>query len=141
MGAIEYSAFLNALKQLETSLAFLKSPIAESEEGLLNVLQAGAIQAFEFTYELAVKMLRRQLSLVVPVPAELKAMDYMDLVRTAAQAGLVRNVADYYEFRELRNHTSHTYDAGRARQVLSAMDRFTSEMQFLLAELKRRNDG
>jgi len=138
---IDYSSFEKALAQLESSLRFLRSATVLQEEGLRDVVRGGAIQAFEYTYELAVKMIRRQLAAVVPTPAELKALDFMDQVRLAAQAGLVSDVEGWFEFREMRNTTSHTYDAARAERVLGIMDRYLAQMHLLLAQLRRRNDA
>ena len=128
-----------AVYQLETSLNYLKSDLARSDSGLRDQFRAAAIQAFEFTYELAVKMLRRQLEQIVPSPAELRAMAFMDLIRTGAEAGLVDDVARYRLYREKRNITSHTYDDERAEEVLSALKPFLADVRHLLAELKRRN--
>jgi nucleotidyltransferase substrate binding protein (TIGR01987 family) len=130
-----------AVSQLEKSLSYLKSDLALNDSDLREQFRAAAIQAFEFTYELAVKMLRRQLELIVPSPTELRAMAFMDLIRTGAEAGLVEDVARYRLYRDKRNITSHTYDGERAEEVLSALDPFLVDVRHLLGELKRRNDA
>lgn len=129
----------NAVCQLEKSMKYVKSDLAINDGDLREQFRAATIQAFEFTYELAVKMLRRQLEQIVPSPTELRAMAFMDLIRTGAEAGLVEDVARYRIYREKRNITSHTYDAERAEDVLSAVDPFLGDVRYLLAELKRRN--
>jgi nucleotidyltransferase substrate binding protein (TIGR01987 family) len=129
----------NAVRQLEKSLKYLKSDLAGRDSDLREQFRAATIQAFEFTYELAVKMLRRQLEQIVPSPTELRAMAFMDLVRTGAEAGLVADVARYRVYREKRNMTSHAYDAEMAEDVLTAIEPFLADVQGLLAELKSRN--
>lgn len=59
-------------------------------------------------------MLRRQLEQIAANPAEIREMVFMDMIRTGAEAGLVRQVPSYRVFREMRNMTSHTYDEARA---------------------------
>ncbi len=38
-------------------------------------------------------------------------------MRDAADAGIVRDALSYIRYRELRNKTSHTYDADRAEET------------------------
>jgi hypothetical protein len=68
----------------------LNSNAARGDAELRRQFRAATIQAFEFTYELAMKMIRRQLAEIIPNPAELPQMPFMDFIRTAADAGLVR---------------------------------------------------
>jgi nucleotidyltransferase substrate binding protein (TIGR01987 family) len=136
---IDYSAFENALSQLETSLGYLNSELSSKDPGLRKQFRAATIQAFEFTYELAVKMIRRQLSEIVANPADLPQIAFMDLIRTAADAGLVRAPAPFRTYRDKRNITSHTYDEDTAENILSVLDDFLTDMRFLLGELQRRN--
>jgi nucleotidyltransferase substrate binding protein (TIGR01987 family) len=128
-----------AVSQLEGSLGYLKSDLAHSDSGLREQFRAAAIQAFEYTYELAIKMLRRQLEQIVANPAELRAMAFMELIRTGAEAGLVEDVARYRLYREKRNITIHVYDEERAEEVLAVLEPFLADVRCLLAELKKRN--
>jgi len=136
---LDISPFEKALSQLDRSLEYLHSDLAESDDGLREQFRAATIQAFEFSYELGTKMLRRQLEQITPNPAEIRSLAFMDMVRTGAEAGLVRQVPQYRIFREKRNMTSHTYDEAKAEEVLAVLDDFVTEMHFLRDELKRRN--
>ena len=136
---LDLSHLEKAVSQLATSLGYLNSDLARNDRGLRVQFRAAAIQAFEFTYELAVKMLRRQLEQIVANPAELRAMAFMDLVRTGAEAGLVEDVGRYRLYREKRNITSHAYDEERAEEVLAVLEPFLADVRYLLAELKKRN--
>jgi nucleotidyltransferase substrate binding protein (TIGR01987 family) len=131
--------FEKALTQLEKSLSYLKSELARQDDELRQQFRAAAIQAFEYTYELSVKMLRRQLEQILANPAELREMAFMDLIRTAAEAGLVKDVAAFRIYREMRNITSYTYDENKAEQILAVLDQFVRDMHFILSELGRRN--
>ena len=136
---IDHSSLTKALTQLETSLGYLRSEASRNDIELRKQFRAATIQAFEFTYELGIKMIRRQLSDIVASPGALREMAFMDLIRTAAEAGLVREVRPFMAYREMCNITSHAYDEAKAEQVLSVADDFVADMRFVLDQLTRRN--
>ena len=136
---LDISSFEKALRQLQRSLDYFHSDLAREDEGLREQFRAATIQAFEYSYELGMKMLRRQLEQIAANPAEIREMVFMEMIRTGAEAGLVRQVSLYRVFREKRNLTSHTYDVARAEEVLAVLPEFVDEMHFLRDELKRRN--
>ena len=140
-GLLDVSPLDKAISQLEQSLGYLHSEMAAQDEGLRAQFRAASIQAFEYTFELGVKMLRRQLEQIVINPAELREMAFMELIRSGAEAGLVRDISRFRIFREKRNITSHTYDEERAEEVVAILADFVQDMRFLLDELKRRNDA
>jgi nucleotidyltransferase substrate binding protein (TIGR01987 family) len=136
---LDCSALEGAVKQLETSLRYLDSEASRDDPELRKQFRAATIQAFEFTYELGTKMIRRQLEQIVLNPAELHGIAFMDLMRKAADAGLVREVRAFKGFREMRNLTSHVYDDAKAEAVLAVTGPFLEAMRFLVGELRRRN--
>lgn len=105
-----------------------------------RLIIAGVIQNFEFCYEQTFKMLKRQLEADAASPSEVDQYSFRDLLRTAAEKGLIHHVEDWFEFRQQRNITSHTYDEKKAQSVFAAAIRFQQEASKLLQELKRRND-
>jgi len=139
MNTLDCSAFERAVAQLETSYDFLRSPLSDERPDLREQFRSATIQAFEYTYELAYKMIRRQLERIVASPATLRELAFMDLIRTAAEAGLVREAPPFKVYREMRNITSHTYNAERAEEVVAVVDDFLHDMRFLLDELRERN--
>lgn len=136
---IDYSPFEKAISQLEKSVSFYNSKMAQESDELKEQFRAAVIQAFEYTYELAYKMIRRQLEQIVPNPSELKEMNFMDLIRSAHEAGLIQGVPDFRIYREKRNITSHTYDEDKAVEIVDVINPFIQDMRFLLNELKKRN--
>jgi nucleotidyltransferase substrate binding protein (TIGR01987 family) len=138
---LDISSFEKAVGQLAKSVSYLNSELAKKDAGLREQFRAATVQTFEYTYELAVKMLRRQLERISPAPDSISKMDFMDLVRTAAQAGLLKNVAAWKRYREKRNITSHIYDAEEAEDVISVVGGFLKDMRSLLKELQKRNAG
>ena len=130
-----------ALTQLEQSLSYLRSDLAANDPGLRAQFRAAAIQGFEYTYELAVKMIRRHLARISAVPAELAEMAFKDLVRKAADGGLLVDPESFFLYREIRNLTAHTYDEVKAEKVVGTLDGFRKDILVLLNELKRRNNA
>ena len=136
---LDLSSLEDALGQLEKSLAYYHSDTARKDKGLREQFRAACIQAFEFTFELAYKFTRRQLAQIVPARESLAQMSYPDLIRSAADAGLVRDVKRFLLYRDKRNLSSHTYDFKKAEEVISILDDFQKDISFLVSELKRRN--
>jgi nucleotidyltransferase substrate binding protein (TIGR01987 family) len=135
---LDVSSLRNALTALEKSLKFLASDMGKDPD-LREQFRAAAIQAFEFTHELAFKMLKRQLEQMSADPAAIDTMGYMDVIRTSAEAGLITDIARYRDYREKRNITSHTYDQAKAEQIVSVLKDFQDDVRHLLSELERRN--
>jgi nucleotidyltransferase substrate binding protein (TIGR01987 family) len=135
---LDLTSLRSALAALEKSLGFLNSELADNAD-LREQFRAAAVQAFEFTHELAFKMLKRQLEQMTADPAAIDKMAYMDLVRSGAEAGLIADVARFRDYREKRNITSHTYDQAKAEQIVAVLNDFRDDIRLLLAELERRN--
>jgi nucleotidyltransferase substrate binding protein (TIGR01987 family) len=136
---LDITPIQKALAQLEKSLAFYHSDIARKDPEIREQFRAACIQAFEFNYELAYKFIRRQLAQIVPSPQSLVQMAFPDLIRSAADAGMIPDVKRFLIYRDKRNLSSHAYDIKKAEEVISVLSDFLKDMQFLVSELKRRN--
>jgi len=138
--ALDLSSLREALAALNTSLRYLGSDLAADPE-LKDQFRGAAIQAFEFTYELAFKFMKRQLEEVAAVPSSVDEMTFMQVIRAAAEAGLISDVSRFREYREARNITSHSYDRTKAERIAAELPRFASDVAELLAALEARNRG
>lgn len=65
---IDFSPLASAVDQLQRSFDYLHSELASTDPGLREQFRSATIQAFEFTYELAVKMVQRQWPGSPPIP-------------------------------------------------------------------------
>ena len=136
---LDLSSLRNAIAQTEEALAYGSSDLARSDARLALHLRAAAIQAFGYTYELAVKTLRRYLSESEANPASVDEMSFNDLVRHGYAAGLLAaELAEWKEFRRNRGITSHTDDAAKARAIFDTIPAFLTEARFLLARIAER---
>ena len=135
---LDCTSLREALAALNTSLGYLRSPLAD-DPGVRDQFRAASIQAFEFTYELAFKFMKRQLEQMLPVPALVDEMTFMQVVRSAAEAGLVTDATRFHAYREARNITSHSYDRAKAERILVELPRFADDVEYLVARLEERN--
>jgi nucleotidyltransferase substrate binding protein (TIGR01987 family) len=135
---LDLTSFRDALAALAASRQYLESDLAR-DPGLKDQFRAAAIQAFEFSYELAFKFMKRQLEHMSPVPSSVDEMTFVQVLHAAAEAGLVADVQRFREYREARNITSHSYNRAKAEQVVAVLPRFADDAAYLLAQLETRN--
>ena len=138
---LDLTPLANAIASFEEGIAVVSNEnwFNSQTEAVQNTLIAGVIQNFEFVYELGIKMIRRRIELDAATPVEADFADFRDLLRTAAERGLVADVEAWFEYRKLRNITSHTYDHEKARQVYRDTLAFLSDAKALLKTLEARN--
>lgn len=116
-----------------STLASAMQDTAQRPQDLLA--RDGCIQRFEYSYELCVKSLRRQLEELADSPADIDALGYKDMLRVAVERGVIEDALPWFGFRELRNITSHAYDPDKAAQVFDGIPAFLDHAQRLLARL------
>lgn len=139
MKQLDVSSLEKAIKQLEESLRYYHSELVQNDPGLVLQLRAATIQAFEFTYELSWKMLKRYLELTEPNPQEIDSLSFTDLIRTGNEKGLLMSdLREWKVYRNERSITSHTYDEEKAAMVFAQVPQFLKEAQHLLQQLKQR---
>jgi nucleotidyltransferase substrate binding protein (TIGR01987 family) len=100
-------------------------------------LRAGVIQSFEFTYELSVRLLRRVLMERALAASLVADLSFNDLLRTAADAGLIDDPIAWRRWRDWRNRTSHGYDEAQAQAIAEAARDFLADAQTLWQRLER----
>jgi nucleotidyltransferase substrate binding protein (TIGR01987 family) len=108
-------------------------------QAVQNALIAGVAQNFECVFELSGKMIRRRLEIDSDSPADIERLNYRDLLRTAAEKGLVGHVAAWFRYRELRHITSHSYDHEKAMEVSRGTLQFAVDAAALLTNLELQN--
>lgn len=124
---------------LERALASLTRAAERSlREPQDEEVRDAVIQRFEYSYELCWKMLKRQLELELPTPADADRMSFMELIREGAERGLVANPERWIEYRHQRNLTSHVYEERAAHSVHASALAFLDDARKLLAALHNR---
>lgn len=116
-----FQNFEKAYKRLSHAIDVVK------KEPDNEVLTAGLIQTYEFTFELAWKTLKDYLELEgfdVPSPRS--------TIRQAFQSGYIQNAEDWMQALNDRNLTTHTYDDQIATKVINDINQ---KYFFIIEEL------
>ena len=138
---LDLTPLSDAIAQLEEALDYHGSDLASRDPALKLHLRAAAIQAFEFTYELSFKMVKRHLEQASENPAQLDEMTFNAIMREAFRRGLVRSeLSIWKKYRKNRGTTSHTYNRDKAQVVFESVPGFLQEARYLRNQLQRRND-
>ena len=124
-----FSPLIAAVKTLEEALA----------EPYTVFMRDAIIQRFEYTYELAWKLIKRALE-IEDADAEEDMLTKKDLFRKAAEAGLITDPEVWFEYHKARNLTSHAYDEVKADQVYAAAQKFPASVHELLNQLHFKYD-
>jgi len=96
--------------------------------------QAGAIQSYEYTYELSWKYMKKILA-----KRGMEAGSPRQVIRKAHEEGLISNIENWFTFIEMRNLTTHTYNEDNMHKVLASFDLFSAEVDALIAELQKNH--
>jgi len=122
LGKVDISSLKKAFNQLQQAVKLAKSELE----------RAGAIQCFEYSYELAWKALRNTL-----VALGKEALNNpRSVFRDAAANHLIHNPETWFTFIEFRNKTIHTYDESVAREIFGMLPKFCSEVDDMIKRLE-----
>jgi len=138
---LKLDALRKALSSLEDSLTVVSDSqwFEQQSAKVQNTLLAGVIQNFEFVYEISVKMIKRQIEAETLIPDPVDHQSFRDVLRIAAETGLIADVQAWFDYREMRNNTAHTYDQQKAKAVYAATHDFIIDARALLRTLEARN--
>ncbi len=95
------------------------------------------IQRFEYTYELSIRTMKRVLE-QLPEGYGIDSLNYRDLVRYAAEVGVVDDPNQWFVFRDARNSTSHAYNEEVSEKVYSMAVQFLPKVKDLTSKLKQK---
>lgn len=138
---LDLSALRDAVGSLEDGLEVVSNHEwfnAQSSK-VQNTLIAGVIQNFEFVYEISIKMVKRQIEAESASPDEVDETNFREVLRVAAEKGLIADVEAWFKYRKMRNITAHTYDHEKAQQVYQDTLIFIGDARALLHKLEARN--
>ncbi|MBF0182663.1 MAG: nucleotidyltransferase substrate binding protein [Magnetococcales bacterium] len=139
--SLDLGSLRNAVASLEDGLEVVSDGewFNRQSAKVQNTLVAGVIQNFEFVYELSIKMIKRQIEIESASPNEVDETNFREVLRVAAEKGLIVDVEAWFQYRKMRNLSSHTYDHDKARQVYQETLKFIGDARSLLKRLESRN--
>ncbi|MBI2603272.1 MAG: nucleotidyltransferase substrate binding protein [Deltaproteobacteria bacterium] len=121
LGAINIYPLIKAQAVFE---GFRKNLGSEQEK-------AGAIQSFEFCYELAWRMIKKVLA-----QKGVEVASPRDSFREGARSGLIGDPEVWFDFQKKRNSTVHTYNIEVMDELVNILPRFSEELDDLVRKLK-----
>jgi nucleotidyltransferase substrate binding protein (TIGR01987 family) len=124
---------ITAVYQREVEMA----PDSDAISDTIETMRAGLIQAFEFTYELSWKYMKRWLQ-DNRSPEAVSGIPQRELFRLAAENALITDVTKWFEFHKERNRTSHIYDEAVAEEVHKSALEFLPYARDFLSRLEQR---
>lgn len=139
MTPLDLTSLKNAIAQLEDALLCHADT---SDPRLALHLRAAVIQAFEYSYELSFKMLKRTLTLIESDPFAIENMTFDEVIRTGYAHGLLQSeISVWRKYRKNRGTTSHTYNEQKAVEVFEAIPAFLADAKYLHEQLEARGDA
>lgn len=141
MTVLDLSSLKKAIALMERAWEFADERLNTKDISLAEkeVIQAGVIQNFEFTYELCWKFMKRWLEINL-MPGLLDGVTRKELFRNALEQKLILDFFSWVKYHELRNTTSHTYNRDVADSIYSVSKDFLKDAKYLLEALEARND-
>lgn len=101
------------------------------QEAKSDLEKAGAIQAFEYSYELAWKTMKRLLA-----QKGVEVFSPKQTFRAAASEKLINDVETWFAFVEVRNMTVHTYNLKTADNVFSKIPHFIKALKTFITTIQ-----
>lgn len=133
MGTLNITSFEKALNSLKEVIE-----VYNSDKTNL-IIRDSMIQRFEYTYFIALKMIKRFFSQGAFVLENIEGMTFNAMIRQANKMELLKsNLEKWDDFRQKRNLISHTYDENVAMAVALVIEDFAIEVQYLLNRLKEK---
>lgn len=119
----------------EINLSHIKKAAAVFEQFRKNLgsdqEKAGAVQAFEFCYEMSWKLMKRVLEI-----RGLEVGSPKDTFRKAQEEKLIDDIELWFEFQKKRNLTVHTYNEVNLNLILDSFDAFSAELATLIKRIE-----
>ncbi len=138
---LELGSLGKAIASLESGLVRVHDQklMAQLDEGTQQLMKAGVIQNFEFTYELSWKFIKRWLENNLG-SVYVDGISRKELFRIAAENLLITDVKAWWSYHEARNKTSHVYDQAVAAEIFASAEQFYNDAKALLQAIEERND-
>lgn len=128
------------ISSLNKALATLDEALAARERAPEDkFIRDACLQRFEYSYELAHKMLRRFLE--GSEPAGVRELSFPNLIRLGYERGLLAQSWDIWsQFRDARNATSHGYDGAKANKVVETIPAFAAAVAYMASQITAQQE-
>lgn len=131
---LELTSFQKAIDSLQEAVNCYQTSTVQQD-----IIRDAVIQRFEYTYELAWKMMKRWLEINLG-STYVDGIPRKELFRLAAEHHLIEDPLRWFAYHQARNQTSHVYDESVAKSVFDVTEDFIEDVQQFFSELEKRND-
>ena len=115
---------LDCLKKAQIKFELFRKNINDEQS------QAGAVQAFEYCYELTWKVLKQLLE-----DRGLEIGSPKDTFRKSALEGIINDPEIWFFFQKIRNLTADTDEETNLNTVITSFDQFSYELKLVIEKL------
>lgn len=138
---LELSSLQKAITSLGKALQITADKMLQQQinDDEIELIKAGVIQNFEFTYELCWKFMKRWIETNISTEI-VDGVTRRELFRLSAENRLIIDVDEWMGFHRARNISSHSYEREIAEEVYQIAKGFLNASLDFLGRLEMRND-
>ena len=107
----------------------------QSDEKIKTYVKDSCVKRFEYTYETAKKLMNKYLKKEYDKTES--ELSINNIFREMYGLGLIKNFANWVNYREKRNFTSHEYNIELTYSILDIVPDFIEDTEFLIKNLER----
>ncbi len=119
---------MKKLESLKKATEKLKTAL---KEATTELNRDGTIQRFEFTFELAWKVMQEY-----ALYKGIKTASPRDAIRIAADLGVIASPTDWFQFLTDRNTAAHIYDENEAMGLFKRLPDFVKAVEDLISAIE-----
>ncbi len=118
---------------------FLEAYVAlEENHPHHGIYRTAVVKGYEFTHELAYGFIRRSLEDATLLKTDVDRMTVGDVLRAAADYGIIASAEQWFYFRERRNDSAHDYFDTVASRTAEAAPELHQAVEALITVLNER---
>ena len=124
--SIDFSNFKSALKTLKAGMEILNK---NKDTDLADMLEDSCIKRFEYTLEIARKLMKKVLKKVYGKSEE--ELTVNNVFRFMQGYGFIQDWENWRGYYEKRNNTAHEYNLEKSRKLVEIIPEFIKDADFL----------
>ena len=124
--SIDFSNFKSALKTLKAGMEILNK---NKDTDLADMLEDSCIKRFEYTLEIARKLMKKVLKKVYGKSEE--ELTVNNVFRFMQGYGFIQDWENWRKKKKKRNNTAHEYNLEKSRKLVEIIPEFIKDADFL----------
>lgn len=131
--SIDISNLKSALEILEIGINTLEE---NSACDFADMLEDSCIKRFEYTLEIARKLMKKVLKKTYGLPEE--ELTVNNTFRLMQGYSFIQNWENWKDYNEKRNNTAHEYDLNKSRKLIEIIPQFIKDTEFLINKFEEK---